>query len=234
MAIGFVILGLLILALGLSQAWTVWYLRRQVARLDQRQDESLDDQDLLDFQERLQALLSQSKEAGADMVRTIQERQSALEKTLLLVMEAEKKLMARAQVMEKTANAVAERAEALKQPAARPRRAAVKSSAKAARPAKVTPVSQLRPAETAEKDASPEEPDTAAELADSEERNRSYLVRPASANAGAASPAPSRHQKIYDLSDQGLNRDQIAKEAGMLPGEIELILNLRPRRRGGA
>ena len=49
---------------------------------------------------------------------------------------------------------------------------------------------------------------------------RSYLVRPASG-------APARYQKIYDLADQGLNREQIAKNAGILPGEVDLILNLR-------
>jgi hypothetical protein len=56
-----------------------------------------------------------------------------------------------------------------------------------------------------------------------EEKDRSYLVRPA---------APSRNQRVYELADQGLDRDQIAKEAGMLAGEVELILNLRPKKPG--
>ena len=36
----------------------------------------------------------------------------------------------------------------------------------------------------------------------------------------------------WGLSDLGLNREQIAREASLLPGEVELILNLRPGKKG--
>jgi hypothetical protein len=60
-----------------------------------------------------------------------------------------------------------------------------------------------------------------AEARELAEARRTYLVR------HQAGPAPSRYQKIYDLADQGLNREQIAKQADLLPGEVDLILNLR-------
>ncbi|MEO0588059.1 MAG: hypothetical protein AAF078_10510, partial [Planctomycetota bacterium] len=37
----------------------------------------------------------------------------------------------------------------------------------------------------------------------------------------------SAHQSIYDLADAGLTPDQIAHELNQLPGQVELILNLR-------
>lgn len=209
MALSLIILGLLLVALGFSQAWTIWLLRREVARLEQRLDESLDDQDLLDFQERLQDLLKQARGAGAEMVETVGKRQEALEKTLVLVKEAELRLQARTQILEKSADAVALRAEKLKEAPA-PRK-----SAKAARP---QPQSAPKPLPVPEPAPAAPVPAPAAE-----EKDRSYLVRP---------PAPSRNQRVYELADQGLDRDQIAKEAGILAGEVELILNLRPKKPG--
>lgn len=219
MALTIITLSLLLIGLGLSQAWMLWYIKRETARLDHRLDESLDDQDLLDFQERLQDLLGQAREAGADMVKTVQQRQDALEKTLVLVREAEKNLVARAQILQKSADAIGKRAEKLKeeQLEKRARRTAPK---KPAPPAFEAP-SRPETAPIAEDDA---------EEAARVERSRSYLVRP-SAAAGPAPVAGGRHQKVYELSDQGLSRDQIAKESGILPGEVELILNLRPRRK---
>jgi hypothetical protein len=215
MALSLILLGLLLVGLGFFQAWTVWLLKREVARLEQRLDESLDDQDLLDFQERLQDLLKQARSTGAEMVETVARRQDALEKTLVLVKDAEAKLVARAQVLTQSAEALAQRTEKLQQaPAGKPAKKAVP---------KPKPV-----------DAAVPPPAEAPEA--QEEKERSYLVRPAPVTAPtpapAPSPAPSRHQKVYDLADQGLNRDQIAKESGILAGEVELILNLRPKRPG--
>lgn len=210
MALSLIILGLLLVALGFSQAWTVWLLRREVARLEQRLDESLDDQDLLDFQERLQDLLKQARSAGAEMVETVAKRQDALEKTLVLVKEAELKLQARTQLLTQSADAVAQRAERLKEAPA------PKKSSKAAKsPAAPKALPKAEPA--------PAPAPPVPKAAPAEEKDRSYLVRPA---------PPSRNQRVYELADKGLDRDQIAKEAGILAGEVELILNLRPKKPG--
>jgi hypothetical protein len=46
--------------------------------------------------------------------------------------------------------------------------------------------------------------------------------------AGAADRSmSSRHERIYTLADKGLTAVQIAQEAQMQPGEVELILGLR-------
>jgi hypothetical protein len=209
MVLGLIILALFLVALAFSQAWTVWLLRREVTRLEQRLDESLDDQDLLDFQERLQELLKQARGAGAEMVDSIAKRQEALEKTLVLVKEAEQRLMVRTQVLEKSADAVALRTEKL-QAAPAPK------APKAPRPKAPAPKPQAVPVPA---------PATAPAL------------EPESALVAAETPKPapaSKHQRVYELSDQGLNRDQIAKAAGILAGEVELILNLRPKKAGRA
>jgi hypothetical protein len=217
MTLGLILLFLLLLALGLVQAWTIWFLRRQIARLDQRLEESLDDQDLLDFQERLQTLLDQAKATVGDMLRSVQERQTALEKSLALVREAEKQLLARTQVLSKAADAAAERAEKL---------LAQEGGRKFSRPPQKAPTKRSRPPQEAAR-AAPTPPEQEKPEADGSKAAEDE-------RAPAASPSPtgsSRHQRIYDLADRGLNREQIAKETGLLPGEVELILNLRPRRR---
>lgn len=221
MALTVITLSLLLVALGLSQAWMLWYLRRQVSRLDQRLDESLDDQDLLDFQERLQDLMAQARESSGDMVRSVTQRQDALEKTLTLVREAEKQLVARAKLLEHNADAIAKRAEKLKAEVIEKK--ARRANARPERPAKAPGAPEPKPAHDAEQGA-PETPKA-------NEAARSYLVRPPAPEREAGPAASGRHQRIYELSDQGLSRDQIAKESGVLPGEVELILNLRPRRR---
>lgn len=209
MGLTLIVLSLLLLGLGLFQAWMLWYVKRETARLDQRLDESLDDQDLLDFQDRLQGLIQQARSTGQDMVQTVERRQDALEKTLVLVREAEKNLVARAQILAKSAEAMVQRAEKLD-------RSAVEISAP-------EPAAPPVPAAIV-----PVPPD---------ERSRSYLVRPQPTIPAAPPPAVppgrsgNRNQRIYDLADRGLDRDQIARETGVLPGEVELILNLRPRRR---
>jgi DNA-binding NarL/FixJ family response regulator len=73
--------------------------------------------------------------------------------------------------------------------------------------------------------AAPVEAPTEAQSTAAEEARR-YTSRPSAAN-----PATNRYQRVYELSDQGLSREQIARESGILPGEVDLILNLRPGKR---
>jgi hypothetical protein len=215
MALGLITVSLLLLLLGLVQAWTVWYLRREVARLEQRLDESLDDQDLLDFQSRLQTLMEQAKDTGIDLVQTVQRRQEALEKSLTLVRDAEKRLAARAQIMDKAVESAAAKAQALSDKAKR-------GAKKAVAPQQKTPPAPSKPAVSG--------PPVEGTPSEEKSRERSYLLRP---QAPIAVPAPgSRNQKVYEAADRGLDREQIARETGMLPGEIDLILNLRPKKRG--
>lgn len=52
---------------------------------------------------------------------------------------------------------------------------------------------------------------------------------PAPANPSDAAPATveSRTRRIYELADQGMTADQIARQLDQHAGEVELILNLR-------
>lgn len=238
MELGLTVVAMLSLGLGLGLAWVLWYVKREHARLDHRIDESLDAEDLVEFQERLKALLVQAGAAGADLVRTLDQRQAGVDKVLEKAREAELKLLARLHAMEKLAEGVARRLEAAqKKPPELPSPAKAKAKAqrppaqariRAAVPAPLAGPSQAPPA-PARPGAEPE-PDAAlsnpAEQAAAEEARRSYLVRPP-----APEPAPSRHQKIFDLADRGMSREQISRETGVLAGELDLILNLRRQRR---
>ena len=87
---------LFVFALGLVQAWTIWYLRRQIERLDARIGEALDDEDLLEFQERLQGLLVQTRETAAELTDSVDKRREALEASLERVQEAQRTLALKA------------------------------------------------------------------------------------------------------------------------------------------
>lgn len=196
MGLGLIIVGLLVLALALVQAWTIWMLRREVARLEHRLSEALDDEDLLEFQDRLQGLLNQVREAGLDAVENVDRRQQALEEVLnrahALELEYE-------DLLSKPGKA----ASAGRKPAGAPRKAAASPSAKP------SPVRSQQNAYRLESQSAAEE------------------QVPRKVQAARNPVVPTRNQRVYDLADQGLNREQIAKSAGLLPGEVELILNLR-------
>jgi len=266
MLLALLCVGLLVAALGLVQAWMVWYLRREVRRLEARMEESLDDEDLGEFQERLQGLITQARETTVELVDLVDKRREALEASLEKIKETEKSLALRA--LERSGKEPvragdtplpapapgtgprnrAARASGRARPEAEPHReppstAAGTGKARASDrpeqpqespPAEAEGSDEARSREagesTAERDrdearsAAARGAELAREAEDEADARRSYLVRP---------PAlPQRYQKIYDMADQGLNRAQIAKSAGMLPGEVDLILNLRRRSPG--
>ena len=197
MPLVFLIVAVLVLGLGLVQVWTVWFLKREVQRLEFRLNESLDDEDLVEFQDRLKALLKQAKDTADRLVSSADQRRETLEKSLEKAKQAEKSLALR--IVAQTASAASNK---------------VKAEPKAQ--AKTPPRSVPEPPAKAGAKAAPKPlPETGRD----EKARRSYLVRP---------QAPeSRYQKIYDLADQGLSLEQIAKHSGILSGEVDLILNLR-------
>jgi hypothetical protein len=199
------------------QAWQFWFLRRELARLEQRVAESLDDQDLLEFQDRLKGLLTETKDAGLSLVETIERRREALDKVLSKAVEAEKALSVRVQLLELVAKDIS------KLPTSPPKPALPKARPSAPRksPVKTDP----EPLEAPPNGGEASEAQVREEAA--EEARRSYLSRPTAPTVAG----PSRYQRVYELADQGLTREQIAREAGLLPGEVELILNLRPGKR---
>ena len=224
MALALITAGLLVLGLALVQVWTIWYLRREVRRLEFRLSESLDDEDLLEFQVRLQGLLVQVRETAAELVDGVDKRRESLAKSIEKANEAEKNLalrtLERAALEARSGGAKTQEAQARAKaskplPHPKPESAPPKAAPQAARQGTVaSPASGGRPskAESAEEAEAREDREAA-------DARRSYLVRPPA--------APPRYQKIYDLADQGLSREQIARQAGLLPGEVDLILNLR-------
>jgi TolA-binding protein len=204
------------LGLLLGMLWLWWRAKDRMAALEAKAEEALDDADLMDFQDRIAALLAQVKDAGKDVAALIDERRAGLDRESARARDAEKRLAEKIKDFERVEEKARKR---LGEWAA----GQSKKSSKKAKPSKKAPEATEPPEPQAEA-AAPEAPEApAAKL--------SYLkreFRPPEPQA-PASPTAARYLKVYELSDQGLSREAIAKACGYLPGEIELILNLRPR-----
>jgi hypothetical protein len=52
---------------------------------------------------------------------------------------------------------------------------------------------------------------------------------PSAGESNLSTEPDSRHQVVYELADAGFGPVEIARDLGKTPGEVELILNLRPK-----
>jgi hypothetical protein len=264
MGLALVVLALFGLALMIVQGWTIWYLRREIQRLDGRVNESLDDEDLIEFQERLKGLLSQAKETAVELAETVEKRRESLEAALAKAKEAEKIQALRA--LERAV--VHDAAAPPKEPVQARVNGAISTGEEAPRKerredkVRETKAGKTRdavfpPLETpkAGGDESPPPAKTAESAAKALRtlKNRSRENRPSKSKAaktatavgGLSEEADERtrvsslrgekgsqttlKQRVYELADQGLAREQIAKQSGLLIGEVDLILNLRAK-----
>lgn len=216
-ALAFLFLTQLGLALGLLLLW--WRVKDRMAAMEAKSAEALDDQDLMEFQERVVALLGQVKEAGGEVVAQIDERRAGLDREGARAREAEKRLAEKIRSFERIEEKARKRldewmAGMAKKGAAKgkaSKRRAVVDSEPAAAPLNAP-------------DANPEP----------KPLKVTYLkrdFRPPEPQAPVG-PTATRYLKVYEMADQGASRDEIAKACGYLAGEVELILNLRPRPRG--
>jgi len=215
-ALAFLFLFQLILALAMLLLW--WRTKDKMAAMELRASEALDSQDLMDFQERIASLLGQVREAGKDVVAIIDERRAGLDREGARARDAEKRLAEKIKSFERVeekarkglkewAAGQSKRANAKKQSSKKNKREFVEEKSELERPA----------------------------LDDSERPHKvTYLkrdFRPAEIVTPVTDTA-TRYLKVYAMADEGLSREEIAKASGYLPGEVELILNLRPRSRG--
>lgn len=76
---------------------------------------------------------------------------------------------------------------------------------------------------------------TEAERVDSQLKKTIQEARRASESTPLAAEEPpsaaiqeGRYSHVYALADEGVPPGQIARQVGMLPGEVELVLSLRP------
>lgn len=207
------------LGLLLGLLWLWWRVKDRLQDIESRAAESLDGQDLIDFQERITGLLSQVKEAGSDLVALIDERRAGLDREATRARDAEKRLAEKIKSFERVEEKARKRLDDW-----------VSAQAKKA---------SIKPGKTTKKTL-PAAPPAAAGVSEPENVDAgsrplkvTYLkrdFRPPEAQA-PASPA-GRYLKVYEMADEGRNREEIARACGYLPGEVELILNLRPRPRG--
>ncbi len=214
------------MALAACLVWAWSQLRARMRELEQKAAEALDEQDLMDFQEKVGGLLGEVREAGAAIISEIDRRRAGLEREGARARDAEKKLAGRIQSMDKAETRLKKELEelALDFKAGAPRTKA--KPAKAAKPAKPPKAGNPPPA------APPEQ----AELPEISAFRAGYRIREFRAPEPQApvSPTASRYLKVYELADKGLSREAIARASGYLPGEVELILNLRPKSGGQA
>jgi hypothetical protein len=213
------------LGIALAMLWLWWRVKDRMAALESRAAESLDDQDLMEFQERVVGLLASVKEAGKDVVAVIDERRAGLDREGARAREAEKRLAEKIHAFERVEEKARKRLDEWarsqsRKAAPKPKRG---GGAKASKPGKAEP-------ETLELSASGSISDVAEETGMTPLKV-TYLkrdFRPPEPSAPVV-PSATRYMKVYEMADAGSSREEIAKVCGYLPGEIELILNLRPR-----
>jgi hypothetical protein len=208
------VLGLLLLALWIN-------LRDRMRLIEQRLGETLDEQDLLDFEERVGALLAQVREAGQSLAKDVEERRAALKEDLSKAAISEGRLQSRTQTLERTKDKLA--AKLVEKALLQAKKPAAKKTAQKKNPEPVK--SEKKAAGPSELPKGPQAPRPV---------KMSYLSREfrAPEPRPPLEPAATRYLKVYQMADQGFHKEEIAKACGYLPGEVELILNLRPRPRG--
>jgi TolA-binding protein len=191
------------LALALGLAWLWFSLSARIHGSEAKLAESLDSQDLMDFQDKVGSLLKEVRESGAEMVAEIKSQRASLEREQKQAAEAERRLAEKLKAFEK-AEALAEKR--IEEILAGERRRSPRKPPKAAAktPARQPPLLALAPAAPTFSAPEPRVP---------------------------TSPTASRYLRVYELADLGRSREEIGKETGYLPGEIDLILNLRPKTR---
>jgi hypothetical protein len=204
------------LALVLCIAW--WRLSDRLQGLELRANEALDAQDLLDFQDRIAQLLKEVQEAASKIVSEIDSRRAGLEKEGSRARDTEKRLSERLKAFERLEEKARKGLEKWASDQ-------VKRSQGSSKKKKGSKVAASK---------APKNITVLAASEDLEETPRvSYLKREFRAPEPEApsSPTASRYLKVYAFADEGKSREEIAKLCGYLPGEIDLILNLRPRSR---
>jgi hypothetical protein len=218
------------LAVALGMLWLWWRVKDRMAALDARAAESLDDQDLMEFQERIVGLLASVKEAGKDVVAVIDERRAALDREGARAREAEKRLAEKIRSFERVEEKARKRLEDWAKAQSRRSPAKVKKPSKAGLGQPSLDDSMTRTETGSSKPANLA--DVLAETGMTPLKV-TYLKRDFKAPEPAApvSPTATRYLKVYEMADAGSSREEIAKACGYLPGEVELILNLRPRPR---
>lgn len=208
------------LGISLAMLWLWWRVKDKIAAVEQKAGEALDDQDLMDFQERIQGLLAQVKEAGRDVVALIDERRAGLDREGARAREAEKRLAEKIKSFEKVEEKAMKRLDAWMASLSK-KKLGSKKRGKSSGSA------------TTEAESEAPEPGPALEP-ESPPLKVTYLKRDFKAPEPLAPVAPTatRYLKVYEMADGGSSREEIAKACGYLAGEVELILNLRPRPRG--
>jgi hypothetical protein len=172
----------------------------------------------MEFQERIAGLLGQVREAGKDVVALIDERRAGLDREGARARDAEKRLGEKIKSFERVEEKARKRLN--EWAAGQSKKIATKK------------VASKKPPKAGIETAS----EPALEMLEINDRplKVSYLkrdFRPPEPQAPVA-PTATRYLKVYAMADEGHSREEIAKACGYLPGEVELILNLRPRSRG--
>ena len=215
----------------------IWAWRLGNARLraqDERLSESLDDLDLVEFQESVSQLLDALHKAGAELVQQAEERSRSMQALTEKGKDLEKRLAQRLAQFEKQlakADSMYSKLEAriparAPQPApaapAAPRNS--KASPKQAPKDKAAARAQAPAGPSALKP--PEMPHSLTEsAADADEAAQDE----APMLAASAKPA-GKYAHVQEMAEQGLSIEQIARQAHLLPGEVELILRLSRKR----
>ena len=282
---------LLVLVLAIAFFWAYWHFKSQLQYLEKRVEESLDNEDLIEFQENIAQLLEHAETTGNRLIQSMEEKKNELKIVVTKAKNEEKLFSAQIKNLEKSQERAAKKSEKLfeslkslleatgkqvnRPGASLNKKVTVKNLPK---PANVLAemlgmeIDKVSKSDIQHKSKNTSVLETNPEFEDDEKmallstlkpvldkvkaRQTSKPSTPVSdfkssqpilatqsrfilndVDSGVEDNRPvntktanKRHQQVYEMQDQGYTRDEIARETGFLAGEVELILNLRPKK----
>ena len=226
------------IAFGLLLAWAWSNLRKKQAEFDLRLSESLDDQDLAAFNESVSELVAELNQASEDNVQRTEEHLQALEKLLKKADAGEKRLARRVASAEASQEKLDKRIQAAIGKAVKSLPAAKKSAKTKTSRKEMPSVESLDSVAAAvmqvlsgpaQQEQATAEIEASLEMDKAPARPVAQSIPETAPRAAAESGVP--RDQVWKMADEGQDSYQIAEATGLLPGEIELILNLKPGRR---
>jgi histidinol phosphatase-like enzyme len=216
--------------------WLHW--QQRIKQQDLKLAESLDDLDLVEFQENVSNLLDALKKTGADILRQTDERQAGLSKLNEKAKELEKRTALRLEQVDKQLRRLDALYDALEaKTPAKPIKEAKPEVEKSDKPSKAKNAPAKAPKAVSIGSLAKDESLEIAASDSAKAIEPHALIGAAAQVAEKASPVQdeaslkpiSRYGHVHGLAKQGLSVEQIAKQTHLLPGEVELILRLKRR-----
>ena len=219
------ILFLFNLILGIAMGWIWVSLRQRQKELEQKLLESIDDQDLSAFQDSVQELIRDLRLASDDGVQRIENSSEGLDTLMKRAETLDRRLAKRIENLEKGQEKLEKALSSTIEKSLK--KTSLKGKGKKTPDYSSIDATLILQALGQTPSFMQKEGVQRAEIPEALlPKKRVQVPEQPEGNPREAAEIRPR-DKVVDLSKKGLNKQEIAAATGLLPGEIELILNLR-------